>query len=428
MGKYAIASLAILWACGAVARALEPSEILVVANAENAASVRLARYYCEKRGIPSGNVLPVSLGTPLRDSISRADYDARLAGPIRRVFLTRKDLGGIKCLVTTYGIPFRVGPREPLSGHDVQLKQLRQLLEQEKKAAAELEAKGQTDSASFRTHRLGAAQIQADIDRIMGRETEASVDSELSLVLWNAYELYRWQPNALRNPAAPQPFKTLMVARLDSPSYGIAKGLIDKALAAEAKGLAGTAYIDSRGLFGKDLYSYCDQSLRDLALLVRLRTSLAVQEERTAELFPPGSCPQTALYCGWYSVSKYVDAFEFVEGAVGFHVASFEAANLRDPNSTQWCPAMLQRGITATLGPVAEPYLHAFPEPKAFFGALFDGHCLVEAYYLTQPFTSWQLVLIGDPLYRPFQNSQAPREKELPSPVVGRGIDWQTGG
>ena len=429
MGRYAVTSLIILSACSAMALALEPTEILVVANAQNAASVRLARYYCEKRGIPSGNVLPVSLGTSLRDNISRADYDLRLAGPIRRVFLTRKDLGGIQCLVTTYGIPFRVGPREPLSGYDVQLKQLRQLLEQEKKAAAELESKGQTESASYRIHRLGAAQVQADIDRIMGNETGASVDSELSLVLHTAYELYRWQPNALRNPAAPQPFKTLMVARLDGPGYGIAKGLIDKALAAEEKGLAGTAYVDSRGLFGKDAYSYCDQSLRDLALLIRLRTSLPVKEERTAELFPPGSCPRTALYCGWYSVGQYVDAFEFVEGAVGFHIASFEAANLRDPNSTQWCPALLRHGITATLGPVAEPYLHAFPEPKAFFRALFDGHCLGDAYYLTQPFNSWQLLLIGDPLYRPFQPDQTPpAEKAAPPPVAGRRMNWQREG
>ena len=84
-------------------------------------------------------------------------------------------------------------------------------------------------------------------------------------------------------------------------------------------------------------------------------------------------------------------------------IASFEAAALRDPNSLQWCPAMLRDGITATLGPVNEPYLFAFPEPRAFFAALYDGRCLVEAYFLTQRFTSWQMVLIGDPLYRPFK-------------------------
>ncbi len=405
MSKHAILSSILLLMCYSTGWALEPNEILVVANSDNAASVRLARYYCERRHVPSGHVIPLSLGTPLRDTIGRADYEKHLAGPIRRVFTTRKDLGGIKCLVTTYGIPFRVRPREPLAGHDAQLKQLRQLLEQEKEATAELERKGQIDSVAHRVHQLGVTQVQADIDRIMGKETGASVDSELSLVLCNDYELYRWQPNALRNPTVPQPFKTLMVARLDGPNYGIAKGLIDKALTAEEKGLTGTAYIDSRGLFGKDTYSYCDQSLRDLALLIRLRTSLSVKEERTAELFPSGSCPQTALYCGWYSLAKYVDAFEFVEGAVGFHIASSEAVSLRDPNSTQWCPSLLKHGITATLGPVAEPYLHSFPEPKAFFGSLFDGHCLVEAYYRTVPFNSWQLVLIGDPLYTPFPRS-----------------------
>lgn len=402
MHKSLITGLVLL-SCCPLARALEPTEILVIANSDNVASVRLARYYCAKRGIPANRVIPVSLGTPLRDTIGRADYEQRLAGPIRRTFAISKELEGIKCLVTTYGVPFRLGQRPPLAGHDGQLKQLRQMLEQEKQAAAELEQKGQTDAVAFREHRLRASQAQMEIDRIMGTETEASVDSELSLVLCHAYELYRWQPNALRTPAVPQPFKTLMVSRLDGPSYGIAQGLIDKAMAAEEKGLTGVAYVDSRGLFGKDTYSYYDQSLRDLALLIRLRTSLPVKEERTAELFPPGSCPQTALYCGWYSLTRYIDAFEFVDGAVGYHIASFEAASLRDPNSTQWCPAMLKHGITATLGPVTEPYLHAFPEPKLFFGALFDGNCLVEAYYLTQPFNSWQLVLIGDPLYRPFK-------------------------
>jgi uncharacterized protein (TIGR03790 family) len=233
------------------------------------------------------------------------------------------------------------------------------------------------------------------------------VDSELSLALAGRYELYRWQPNRLRADG-PQPFRTLMVCRLDGPNYGIAQGLVDKALAAEEKGLSGTAYIDSRGLYQRnDMYAHYDQSLRDLVLLTQLRTNLPVQQEQTKELFAPGSCPETALYCGWYSLKKYIDAFDFVDGAIGFHIASLEAVNLRDAKSTQWCPAMLMDGITATLGPVGEPYLHAYPEPKKFFEELFGGSCLVEAYYHTKPFNSWQMVLIGDPLYRPFPQSSS---------------------
>jgi uncharacterized protein (TIGR03790 family) len=404
IGKWIIAVLLIPAAGGSPAPPLAPDEILVVANTDCAASTRLARYYCEKRGVPPGNVIPVSLGARLHDSLSRADYDNRLAGPVRRIFTTRKDLEKIRCLVTTYGVPFKVGRREPLAGYEAQLKELRQWQQQEKDALTELEQKGLTGTTAHQQRQLRLFQIQMDMDRITGKETDASVDSELSLVLCNAYELHRWQPNALRG-AAPQLFKTLMISRLDGPNYGVAKGLIDKALAAEQKGLAGVAYVDSRGIFADNPYGYYDQSLRDLAILTRMRTPLVVQEETTAALFAPGACPQAALYCGWYSLQKYVDAFQFVDGAIGFHIASFEAANLRDPNSPQWCPALLMHGITATLGAVNEPYLFAFPEPKAFFAALFDGKCLAEAYYLANPFNSWQMVLIGDPLYRPFRKA-----------------------
>jgi uncharacterized protein (TIGR03790 family) len=134
---------------------------------------------------------------------------------------------------------------------------------------------------------------------------------------------------------------------------------------------------------------------------------MAVKEERTGKLFAPGACPQTAIYCGWYSLKKYIDAFDFVDGAIGYHIASLEAVGLRDSNSSRWCPAMLKDGITATFGAVAEPYLNSFPEPKAFFRQLFNGYCLVEAYYRTKPFNSWQLVLISDPLYTPFKKSNA---------------------
>jgi len=145
-----------------------------------------------------------------------------------------------------------------------------------------------------------------------------------------------------------------------------------------------------------------DKSLGDLADYLRKYTEIPVKEEVTAQLFAPGSCPDTALYCGWYKLRRYEDAFDFVDGAVGYHIASFEAQKLRDPNSTTWCAAMLRDGITATLGAVNEPYLHAFPNPRAFFPELLRGTCLVEAYYKTNPFNSWQLVLIGDPLYKPF--------------------------
>jgi uncharacterized protein (TIGR03790 family) len=398
--------------------ALEPNEILVVVNGDIPSSLELGRYYCHKRGVPGENVLELSLGRTLADSISRDDYDKLIAGPIYKHLTELKPGRTIRCLLTTYGVPYKVGPRGPLKDQQERLGQLEASAQAYEKTLADIKAGTEPADEQSRIKKE-LAGVQGEIDRILGKDTQSSVDSELSMVLFGSYELYRWQPNQLNktNSYPKELILTIMVCRLDGPTPQIAKGLIDKAIAAEKTGLNGIAYIDSRGIADdKQPYSiaHFDQSLRDLATLLRLRTGLGegprrsrtnieVKEERTEKLFEPGSCPKTAIYCGWYSLKKYVDAFDFVDGAIGFHIASFEAADLRDPNSSQWCPAMLVDGVTATLGAVNEPYLHAFPSPGDFFLELLNGRCLVEAFYRTQPFCSWQMVLIGDPLYTPFK-------------------------
>ena len=394
--------LLMLLCCGRLF-ALEPNEILVIANKDIEESMGLARYYCTQRSVPDKNILALPLGADLKDTISRDNYEKQLVEPIRKKFFTERLVGEIKCLLTIYGVPIKVGGRGVLEDQKGMLNELNRLAEQEIKILEKLKQAGLTDSAEHKQIKTRLAQLQLTIDRINGKETHASVDSELSLVLFDAYDLYRWQPNMLKDEVKSHNSITLMVSRLDGPNYDIIKGLVDKAITAEKNGLKGIAYIDSRGIVSKDMYGHFDQSLRNLAAFTKSETEIPVIEERAAKLFAPGTCPQTALYCGWYSVGTYIDAFDFVDGAIGYHIASFEAVSLRDPNSSQWCPSMLMDGITATLGPVAEPYLSAFPEPRAFFPKLYEGNCLVEAYYRSKPFNSWQMLLIGDPLYRPFK-------------------------
>lgn len=255
-------------------------------------------------------------------------------------------------------------------------------------------------------------------------ETYSSFDSELSLVHWNDYPLDRWQPNLLYYGYGSHKLggtSIVLVSRLAAPSLALAKGLVDKAIATEKKGLAGKVYLDARGMaYDKDKaepgsYDAFDQSLRDLAERLQKHTKLEVILNDKPELFQPGECPHAALYCGWYSLSKYVDAFDWAPGAVGYHLASGEAATLRKPGGTAWCNAMLEDGVTATLGPVYEPYLHAFPKPDDFFSLLLTGkYTLAEVFYRTKPYNSWAMTLVGDPLYNPFKNHPALAEADLP--------------
>ena len=136
--------------------------------------------------------------------------------------------------------------------------------------------------------------------------------------------------------------------------------------------------------------------------------------DEVPNVFGPGTCPQAALYVGWYSLQQYVPAFEWQAGAVGWHIASLEAVDLRNPASEQWCVKMIQGGVAATLGAVSEPYLHAFPLPEEFFPLLLTGKWTVaECYWRTVPTISWQVILLADPLYNPFKKNPQVQEYRL---------------
>lgn len=195
----------------------------------------------------------------------------------------------------------------------------------------------------------------------------------------------------------------LITARIDADRPETARRLMDDAVAAEAKGLSGKIYLDAQGLpldRSKGLY---DANLRELAAMIQSYTQLDVTLNNRKALFGPGECPNTMLYCGWYSLRKYINSFTFVPGAVGYHIASFEAMSLKRRGEQGWVVNMLKEGAASSIGPVAEPYLHSFPLPKDFFGLLLTGEfTLGEVYAYTCPLTSWMQMLIGDPLYRPF--------------------------
>jgi uncharacterized protein (TIGR03790 family) len=260
-------------------------------------------------------------------------------------------------------------------------------------------------------------------------ETHAAFDSELSLLLWHDYPLFFWTPNTLYYglDALTSKLPTLMVCRLAAPKLELVTKLIDTSIAVEKIGLEGKVYLDARGMGyspNQDKpgsYAQYDQSLRDLSERLLNHTKLEVFLNNEDRLFQPGSCPDAAIYCGWYSLGSYVDAFTWKPGAVGYHMASLEAADLRDPGAKTWCPSMLADGVAATLGPVSEPYLAAFPLPDDFFSLLLTGrYTLAETYYRTSPFNSWQMILIGDPLYNPFKNRPLLKEEHLPERLRGK--------
>ena len=108
--RFCILSLLMLTS---LALALNPDEILIIANGKDPASLRIARYYCKQRNVPTSNILrlPIKKSNQLR--ISRSDYDRHIANPLRLILKTPEYAGKIKCLVTVYGMPYAIKTSPP---------------------------------------------------------------------------------------------------------------------------------------------------------------------------------------------------------------------------------------------------------------------------------------------------------------------------
>lgn len=294
--------------------------------------------------------------------------------------------------------------------------------------------------------------MDAQVEMTRKNESAASFDSELSMIGEEETPLIRWLPNYLsfrtkefvsgekrdekKNASAmetllpgleesspgmlPKPlYPVMMVARLEAPTVDCVLQRIQEMLATEKVGLQGAVYLDARnprpgGTPAMGSYEKMDQSLHDLALRLKEHTSLEVHLDAEGGLFRKEDCPsQAALYCGWYSLGKYVDSMRFAPGAIAYHTASMEAESLK--SGTLWCPQLLQHGAAVTLGPVFEPYLSAFPEPDEFYSLVLTGkYTMIECYYLTKPFNSWAMTFVGDPLYTPYKRNPVLKLEDLP--------------
>ena len=411
---FSILFLPVLWAVPSQAT-LQPREVALIANGKVAESVALSRLYMEKRKIPPENLLLLSL--PDAEHLSREEYDSEVVPRVRAFIRQKQAAGGtIKCLLTVYGIPLVV-MQAPLDQQEkAELEKYRSLLR-----ALQTHRKISRGKIAKKALENASADILQQISTFDKSNQIASFDSEIALVMEQGYPLAGVIPNPAfvgfqgKENIQNMPGKAFMVSRIDGPTPQTVERIINDSLSAEKNGLKGTAYFDARWPMpqgGKlSEYGIYDASIHRAAQIVRESGAMSVVLEETERLFGPGECPNAALYCGWYSRGRYIPAFTWATGAVGYHIASTECATLKKKGSKVWCKAMLENGAAATLGPVGEPYVNAFPLPEVFFQSLLQGDLtLAECYARANPFLSWKMVLIGDPLYRPFKKFRGLRD------------------
>ncbi len=411
--------------------ALEPNEIAILVNSRLPSSREVAEHYVAKRGVPRENIIELLM--PSVEDISREEFNRQVVPSLRNALEKRKQ--SIKCLLCVYGVPLRVGGQQPDAEEKKKLAELKPQLDAAKSELAELEKAEKKNTLEIAAARNKLRTLESRQATLSHRESHAAFDSELMLLWQKPFNLVRWQPNPLnwQFPEEKRKLLTepiLMSCRIDGPTPEIAKRLVDDALEVEQSGLRGKVYIDARGIgFNSKKpgdstgYGGYDESFREMAALLK-EAQFDVTLDNKNDLFAKETCPNAALYAGWYSHAKFIPCCTFAKGAIAWHLASSEAVTLRNDKSNVWCPNLLKAGVAATLGPVAEPYTIGFPKPAEFFGFVATGrYSLVECYAKTVYFTSWMTVLVGDPLYTPYRKSPMLDEKKLePSPKGGGAI------
>ncbi len=364
------------------------AQTVVVFNQNDINSIALAGFYAEARKIPTLNL--VGLKCPQSEEISRQDYDQFIAEPLRKVFVERGwwtlrekptetgrvEKTGIRFVVLIRGVPLKIAQTREYEG----------------------------DST-------------AGDPPVVFTRNDAAVDSELSTL-----GLYTRQISGIQNNpffastkiiGETDPGFPLLVCRLDAAQIGTVRAMISDSLATEKEGLRGFVYVDTQGLKGSGL-ALGDSWLLDAARDAR-EHGLPVILDNGPVVFPTGYPMQhCALYLGWYTdnaAGPFAEAgFKLPRGAVAYHIHSFSALSLRDPQK-YWCAPLLADGAAATLGNVYEPFLGLLPRPNVLEQRLREGFTFGEAAYMSQPFLSWMTTFVGDPLYRPFMNSAAAAPK-----------------
>ncbi len=319
--------------------ALTSDEVVILANKNAWHSIDLGKYYMKKRGIPDENIL--KLWTTGKETVSRENYEKQIAAPIKKYLADREKEGrGVKCLVLMFGLPLKINPPEFTKEEQKKLAELRKRQENTQESLDKIEK----DNPEHEVLAKDLKKVAADIKKMNKNRSSkgAALESELSLLLVPDYPLAGWITNPLFIPFQKRklpvtPENIMLVSRLDGPSNDIVRRIIDDSIVAEKNGLHGVAYFDARYKAPaedkvKDLkgYGYYDWSIHQTAAFFRQQNIMPEVLDDNAELFQKGEAPNAAIYCGWYSLGKYVDAFKWQPGAVGFHIASIECASLKN--------------------------------------------------------------------------------------------------
>ena len=386
-----------LGVCGMVPRNPPHPEVLIVVNGQSPMSVAIGEYYRQKRNVPAGNV--VTLTVPLADPnlgnspqetiTTQATFDAQIRTPIQNFLTSNNLVDQILFIVIASGVPVRFTP----------------------------------SSATPSTCVLSYAQYLRDCPR-------ASVDAELAVLFsslpgaggigqngeaknpyYDSNDLFSVWRNA--HPGTPLKYLVARLTGFQTPvdaGTGIptdVKNLIDRA---SASATIGTVLVDQDPSLSAGLRAANAIWLNPIAPILG-GFGIAVTNETTSAY--AGNQTNLSGYASWGSNAN-IDPGPPYYGVIGantypgtFLPRSIAADLVSTSARTFVTPAFYDQSLSADLiklgaagvaGSTNEPLAMGLARAPVLFRHYFQGGRAIEAFYSAVPYLSWMNVWIGDPL------------------------------
>jgi uncharacterized protein (TIGR03790 family) len=204
------------------------------------------------------------------------------------------------------------------------------------------------------------------------------------------------RPSRYFDSASPNPYRDLgmrLSMLLPVESVEKAKALIDRGVAANARGMRAKAfYLQTSDKHRNTRAAYFPKSteLLDPAVSIRTLTADSIADENDIVLYQTGAI----------SV-PHLETLRFLPGAVADHLTSAGGVlrGSTQMSSLRW----LDAGATGSYGTVSEPCNHwqKFPNPAVLLKHYLSGTTLTEAYWRSVAWPT-QGLFVGEPLAAPF--------------------------
>lgn len=326
----------------------EGRRVLVIVNASDPDSVRLGKYYAQKRGVPNENLLV--LQTTAAEDVPHDDFVTQIEDPIKKALAGTKN--PIDFLLFVRGVPIRI------------------------------------------------KEWRYSVDSVIMSEGLATQEIPVGKTV------AKLAPNPYfgkDEPFSHKKFGIYLACRLDGYTADDAKALVDRSLAAKPN--KGPFLLD-RSMAKTGGYMPLQDALTKAEAVLEAK-GMQPQLD-TADEFAMGAGP-LAGYASWGSNDPRFDAatyhkLKFLPGALAETFVSTSGRTFRPTTGGQSLVAdLIAQGVTGVKGYVHEPYTLALARPEILFDRYTSGRNLAESFYAASPATHWKDLVIGDPLCAPYR-------------------------